>query len=179
MTAPQRKALGDVSEAVGDPVGRAVGEPVGRALGDPVGRSVGDPTAIALEREAHERVALMLDAVVTELRHEQPTLGAFLERRPARVRNSGLLWHGLETMSLVSALLASQGAPGWRSSGLTSLVRAADAAARGQGLLRQDDRLRGGLRQLSWRSPEGDLLEVVIGVCVSVRATSAPYLPEI
>lgn len=174
MPGPQGREQDAARRSSAEDVDGTVASTVAGAAG--AGRD--EDSSIAAQEEAHDRIARLLDVMIAELRQEQPSLGEFIVRRPARERHSGVLWQGLETMCLVSELMASVGTPGWRPGELAALVAGADAAARSQGFARCGDTQRGGLRQLVWDTPQGDLLEVVIGVRLSVRATSAPYLPE-
>src|SRR5699024_9867270 len=97
------------------------------------------------------------------------------DHRPERDRPSGGAWRGLETMCHVSALLASAHAP--EPGSAQQLLEAADGTAASRGLRRRSEREENGVRATTWSSDRGDLLEVIVGVRVAIRAISAPFLP--
>ena len=127
---------------------------------------------------AHQQIRALLESATSALLHEAPGLVAFTDRRPQRDRPSGMSWRGLETMCHVSALLASQRPPAPASgSALIESVRPVAAAhglaPRGSGLTLA----HAGMPRMVWGAEAGDLLELVVGVRVKVRAVSAPFLP--
>src|SRR5699024_3158019 len=83
----------------------------------------------------------------------------------------GGAWRGLETMCHVSALLASAHAP--EPGSAQQLLEAADGTAASRGLRRRSEREENGVRATTWSSHRGDLLEVIVGVRVAIRAISA------
>src|SRR5699024_7657371 len=74
-----------------------------------------------------------------------------------------------------SALLASAHAP--EPGSAQQLLEAADGTAASRGLRRRSEREENGVRATTWSSDRGDLLEVIVGVRVAIRAISAPFLP--
>src|SRR5699024_8975443 len=101
----------------------------------------------------------------------------FHDHRPERDRSSGASWHGLQTLCHVSALLASSGVPA-RSEGATRrLLEAAHRGATSWGMHRRAEHVGPGMTTVSWTNAAGDLLEMILGVRVAVRAVSAPFLP--
>lgn len=119
----------------------------------------------------------LLTSVTTTVLAEQPGLIDFQDHRPQRDRSSGDSWRGLQTLCHVSALLASTGVPESTQHATSRLLEAADGAAVASGLHRRAERTGPGMTTISWTNPIGDLLELVIGVRVAVRAISAPFLP--
>ena len=132
---------------------------------------------IADQDHAHSRVRALLDAVTTAVLTQQPALTSFADHRPERDRPSGGAWRGLETMCHVSALLASRQAPDLTADGAQRVLDSAHSVARAWGLDRRSDRDDHGIRTITWTNAAGELLEVIVGVRVAVRAISAPFLP--
>lgn len=133
------------------------------------------PDPIADQDHTHGWIRALLGAVTSAVLEEQPALGAFGDHRPERDRPSGSAWRGLETMCHVSALLASAHAP--EPGSAQQLLDTAEGAAARRGLRRRSEREENGVRASTWRSDRGDLLEVIVGVRVAIRAVSAPFLP--
>ncbi len=125
----------------------------------------------------HERIRSLLEAVTTALLETQPVLLAFRDHRPERDRSSGRSWHGLQTLCHVSALLAADGSPAPDRAGAERLLEAVEGCAVARGLRRRSAEESHGILEATWAGPEGDLLEVIVGVRVAVRAVSAPFLP--
>lgn len=136
-----------------------------------------DHDAIADQDHTHGRVRALLGAVTTAVLAEQPTLTSFADHRPERDRPSGGAWRGLETMCHVSALLTSRRAPDTTAEGAQRVLDSAHSVARAWGLHRRADRDDHGVRTSTWTNAAGELLEVIVGVRVAVRAISAPFLP--
>ncbi|ASK65392.1 hypothetical protein CFK39_05610 [Brachybacterium avium] len=137
----------------------------------------GAPDAIPSQDQTHQRMHDLLTAVTTAVLEEQPGLLDFRDHRPQRDRSSGDSWRGLQTMCHVSALLVSTGAPTGSESATGQLLGVADGVATSQGMHRRSERAGAGMTTASWTSAAGDLLEIVVGVRVAVRAISAPFLP--
>lgn len=135
------------------------------------------PDSVPSQDETHQRIHALLTAVTTAALEEQPGLQGFHDHRPPRDRSSGDSWHGLQTMCHVSALLASTGLPGGLESATGGLLEAAERIATSWGMRRRAEQVGAGMTTASWRSAAGDLLEVIVGVRVAVRAISAPFLP--
>ena len=133
------------------------------------------PDPIADQDHTHGWIRALLEAVTAAVLEEQPGLMAFGDHRPERDRPSGGAWRGLETMCHVSALLASAHAP--EPGSAQQLLDTADGAAASRGLRRRSEREENGVRASTWRSNRGDLLEVIVGVRVAIRAISGPFLP--
>ncbi|GAA4522215.1 hypothetical protein GCM10023160_10290 [Brachybacterium paraconglomeratum] len=127
--------------------------------------------------ETHGRIRELLGQVTTAVLEQQPGLVSFVDHRPQRDRSSGDSWHGLQTLCHVSALLASSGLPEDSMDATAALLDAADAFAESRGLLRRSEQQDSGVIGRTWTSATGDLLEVIVGVRVAVRAISAPFLP--
>lgn len=125
----------------------------------------------------HGRIRSLLASVTGALLEEQPGLLSFHDHRPERDRSSGESWRGLQTLCHVSALLASDAAPDPRPGAAHALLRAVEARAVAAGMHRRAVEEGHGGITVSWRDDLGDLLEVVVGVRVAVRAISAPFLP--
>lgn len=136
-----------------------------------------DHDAIADQDRTHGRIRALLGAVTTAVLEQQPTLTAFSDHRPQRDRPSGGAWRGLETMCHVSALLTSTRAPETTADGAQRVLDSAHGVADAWGLHRRSDRDDHGVRTLTWTNAAGELLEVIVGVRVAVRAISAPFLP--
>lgn len=136
-----------------------------------------DSTAIDDQDRTHGRIRDLLAVVTAAVLEEQPALTSFADHRPERDRPSGTAWRGLETMCHVSALLISMRAPDTSADGAQRLLDSAHVAARAKGLHRRSERDDHGMRATTWATAEGDLLEVIVGVRVAVRAFSAPFLP--
>lgn len=130
---------------------------------------------IADQDRTHGRIRELLEAVTSGVLAEHPELAAFSDHRPERDRPSGSAWRGLETMCHVSALLASMRAPQPRTA--PQLLDTAHRAAAHRGLRPRSEHDQNGVRASAWVSEAGDLLEVIVGVKVAVRAISAPFLP--
>ncbi|WP_114853534.1 hypothetical protein [Brachybacterium sp. YJGR34] len=130
------------------------------------------------ESATHHRIRDLLGRVTAALLAEQPALGVFAEHRPARDRSSGSTWRGAQTLCHVSPLLASTRAPEAGEDGAGRLLAAAEAVAARGGLHRRSEQVLQGVSSVSWTDAGGDLLEVVVGVRVAVRAISAPFAPE-
>jgi hypothetical protein len=135
------------------------------------------PGAVPSQDETHQRMHVLLSTVTAAALEEQPGLGGFHDHRPERDRSSGDSWRGLQTLCHVSALLTSAGRPEASATATARLIDVADSIATAHGLHRRSERTRSGVTSLSWTNTAGDLLEVVIGVRVAVRAISAPFLP--
>lgn len=125
----------------------------------------------------HARIRALLEAVTTVLLEQQPGLIAFRDHRPERDRSSGSSWHGLQTLCHVSALLASDGPPDPDQAACVRLLEEVERCARAHGLRRRSAEEAHGIHEASWGGADGDLLEVVVGARVAVRAISAPFLP--
>lgn len=137
----------------------------------------GPSPQIAGQDETHARIHTLLSAATAALLEEQSGLLGFEDHRPQRDRSSGVSWRGLETVCHVSALLASSGAPGRADAGAARLLGAADAVATVRGMRRRSESDAHGICAATWTDATGDLLEVIVGVRVAVRAISAPFLP--
>ena len=137
----------------------------------------GPTSQIAGQDETHARIHALLSAATAALLQEQAGLLGFEDHRPQRDRSSGMSWRGLETFCHVSALLASSGAPGRADAGAARLLGAADAVAAAAGMRRRSESDAHGICGATWSDAAGDLLEVIVGVRVAVRAVSAPFLP--
>lgn len=141
----------------------------------------GHPTeaadSVANQDETHRRMHELLSSVTAAVLRQQPGLLAFHDHRPERDRSSGTSWHGLQTLCHVSALLVAAGRPESSAAATVRLVDAAHRVAVGHGMRPRAERAGPGMRTLSWSGPAGDLLEVILGVRVAVRAISAPFLP--
>lgn len=133
--------------------------------------------AIPGQDETHRRIHDLLASVTAAVLEEQPGLAGFQDHRPQRDRSSGDSWHGLQTLCHVSALLAGIGRPDPSDTATCRLVEAVQRAAAARGMSRREDRFAAGMTTVSWGSGAGDLLELVLGVRVAVRAISAPFLP--
>lgn len=127
--------------------------------------------------ETHGRIHTLLSVVTAAILEQQPRLATFEDHRPPRDRSSGDSWHGLQTLCHVSALLTSSGLPEDSPHGTTALLDAADAIAASHGMRRRSEQQGSGSTGRTWISATGDLLEVIVGVRVAVRAISAPFLP--
>lgn len=127
--------------------------------------------------ETHGRIHELLSVITTAVLEQQPGLIAFGDHRPQRDRSSGNSWHGLQTLCHVSALLASSGLPEDSTDATAGLLDAADAIAESRGMLRRSEQQISGITGRTWIGASGDLLEVIVGVRVAVRAISAPFLP--
>ena len=125
----------------------------------------------------HERIRTLLESVTSALLAEQPRLGAFHDHRPERDRSSGGSWRGLQTFCHVSALLAADGDHDPAPARVDALLEAVERSARAAGLRRRAAETAHGVHSASWTGPDGDLLELVVGVRVAVRAISSPFLP--
>lgn len=133
---------------------------------------------IADQDRAHQHIRSLLEAATSALLSERPDLVSFADRRPQRDRPSGMSWRGLETMCHVSALLASLRRPGPGSG--RGLIESVHPVATAHGLRPHGSGLtlaHAGMPRMVWGTDAGDLLELVIGVRVTVRAVSAPFLP--
>ncbi|WP_394216754.1 hypothetical protein [Brachybacterium vulturis] len=137
----------------------------------------GAPEAIPGQDETHQRMHDLLTSVTTAVLEEQPGLLDFHDHRPQRDRSSGDSWRGLQTLCHVSALLASSGRPTSSESAAARLLEAAHGSAASWGLHRRSERSGAGVVTASWTNAAGDLLEMIVGVRVAVRAISAPFLP--
>ena len=133
--------------------------------------------AIPGQDETHARIQELLAAVTDALLDQQPALRTFGDHRPQRDRSSGSSWRGLQTLCHVSALLASAGAPAAEDGTGARLVETVDALAGARGLRRRDRREGPGFLAATWHDGDGELLELIVGVRVAVRAVSAPFLP--
>ena len=127
--------------------------------------------------ETHGRIRELLSVITTAVLEQQPGLIAFGDHRPQRDRSSGDSWHGLQTFCHVSALLASSGLPEDSLDATTVLLDAADAIAVSRGMIRRSEQQGSGITGRTWIGATGDVLEVIVGVRVAVRAISAPFLP--
>ncbi|MGO3209046.1 MAG: hypothetical protein ACTIJK_04555 [Brachybacterium sp.] len=127
--------------------------------------------------ETHGRIHELLSAVTTAVLEQQPGLITFGDHRPQRDRSSGNSWQGLQTLCHVSALLTSSGLPEDSAAAATELLDAADTIARSRGMRRRSEQQGCGIIGRTWIDATGDLLEVIVGVRVAVRAISAPFLP--
>lgn len=137
----------------------------------------GAPDSVPSQDETHQRMHDLLTSVITAALHEQPGLLDFHDHRPQRDRSSGDSWRGLQTLCHVSALLASSGLPASSEVATARLVEAAHRIAASWGMHRRSERAGTGMTAVSWTNAAGDLLELIIGVRVAVRAISAPFLP--
>lgn len=135
------------------------------------------PDRIPGQDETHRRIRELLGAVTAALLETQPGLLRFADHRPERDRSSGHSWRGVQTLCHVSALRASAGTPRTTAGGAQHLIEAVHAVAAAHGLRPRSTRHRHGIADATWSDGSGDLLEVVIGVRVAVRAVSAPFLP--
>lgn len=127
--------------------------------------------------ETHGRIHELLSAATAVILEQQPGLISFEDHRPQRDRSSGDSWHGLQTLCHVSALLASSAPPDDSAAASTALLDAADAVAGARGMRRRSVQDGCGITGRSWIDTTGNLLEVIVGVKVAVRAISAPFLP--
>lgn len=127
--------------------------------------------------ETHARIQELLGAVTDALLDQQPVLRAFHDHRPQRDRSSGSSWRGLQTLCHVSALLASAGRPAESAESTTRLLETAGTLAAARGMRGRDLREGPGFQAATWHDDAGELLEVIVGVRVAVRAISAPFLP--
>lgn len=137
--------------------------------------STAGPEPIADQDHTHGRIRALLEAVTSVVLDEHPGLAAFTDHRPERDRPSGSAWRGLETMCHVSALLASASPP--EPGSAPQLLDTVHGAAASRGLQPRTQREGCGMPASTWVSDVGDLLEVVVGVRVAIRAISAPFLP--
>jgi hypothetical protein len=101
-----------------------------------------------------------------------------IEHRPRRDRASGTRYLGVRTIQHVSALIGSTAQPP-ASPGPSSLLRIADRALRGVGLVASEDSEVSGVRTRVWEGAAGDRAEVVVGARLLVRVISAPFLPGV
>jgi hypothetical protein len=101
-----------------------------------------------------------------------------IEHRPRRDRASGTRYLGVRTIQHVSALIGSTAQPP-ASPGPSSLLRIADRAMRGVGLVASEDSEVSGVRTRVWEGAAGDRAEVVVGARLLVRVISAPFLPGV
>lgn len=127
--------------------------------------------------ETHSRIHDLLNAVTTAVLEEQPGLIAFQDHRPQRDRSSGNSWRGLQTLCHVSSLLASSGLPEDSQGASERLLQVAREVAESRGMRRRSEQQGHGVTGATWTDESGDLLEVLVGVRVAVRAISAPFLP--
>lgn len=139
--------------------------------------AVGTSDSVPSQDDTRRRLHELLGAVTAAVLEAQPALLGFADHRPERDRSSGSSWRGVQTLCHVSALLVSAGAPGTSASSAPPLLDAVHAVAAARGLQRRSTRHRHGISDATWSDADGDLLEVVIGVRVAVRAVSAPFLP--
>jgi len=135
------------------------------------------PEAIPGQDETHQRMLDLLTSVTGAALQEQPELIGFEDHRPQRDRSSGDSWRGLQTLCHVSALLAATGRRDTSEGATAALIEAVDTVATAHGMLRRSHREGPGMTTISWASPPGDLLEMVLGVRLALRAVSAPFLP--
>lgn len=135
----------------------------------------GPSLSIPSQDDTHGRIHALLAAVTTVLLEQQPGLAGFEDHRPQRDRSSGESWRGLETFCHVSALLASTGQPDGDNA--QRALAAAHTVATARGMRRRSDSEVQGICGATWIDERGDLLDVVVGVRVAVRAISAPFLP--
>ena len=127
--------------------------------------------------ETHSRIHDLLSAVTTAALEAQPGLVSFQDHRPQRDRSSGGSWRGLQTLCHVSALLTSSGLPAPSTSATTGLLEAVHRIAGARGMHLRSEQDGHGIRGTTWTDASGDLLEVLVGVRVAVRAISGPFLP--
>lgn len=125
----------------------------------------------------HARIRSLLEDVTAVLLEQQPGLLAFRDHRPERDRSSGGSWHGLQTLCHVSALLAADGTPDPDQAASARLLESVERRAAAHGLTRRSAEEANGILDATWGGADGDLLEVIVGVRVAVRAISAPFLP--
>lgn len=137
----------------------------------------GYPRMLAGQDETYARIRSLLHAVTRALLEEQPQLLSFGTHRPPRDRSSGDSWHGVQTLCHVSAMLTGSKAPDLRGDGPRGLIAATDRVANFWGMRRRSESTDQGITSVTWIDARGDLLEVVVGVRVAVRAISAPFLP--
>ncbi len=135
------------------------------------------PDSVPTQDETHQRVHGLLTSVTAAALEEQPGLIDFHDHRPQRDRSSGASWRGLQTLCHVSALLASSGLPERSEDATRRLFEAAHGSAAAWGMHRRSERAAAGMTTASWTNAAGDLLEMIVGVRVAVRAVSAPFLP--
>lgn len=135
------------------------------------------PGSVPSQDETHQRMHDLLTSVTTAALDEQPGLLGFHDHRPQRDRSSGDSWRGLQTLCHVSALLASSGLPASSDGATARLLEAAHGIATSWGMHRRSERAGAGMIAVSWTNAAGDLLEMIVGVRVAVRAVSAPFLP--
>lgn len=135
------------------------------------------PDSVPTQDETHQRVHALLTSVTAAALEEQPGLVDFHDHRPPRDRSSGDSWHGLQTLCHVSALLASSGLPAGSEGATARLLEAAHGIATSWGMYRRSEHDGPGMITVSWTNAAGDLLEMIVGVRVAVRAVSAPFLP--
>ncbi|MFC7375276.1 hypothetical protein ACFQS2_06975 [Brachybacterium sp. GCM10030267] len=133
--------------------------------------------SVPSQDEAHQRIRDLLGAVTAAVLEHQPGLTSFEDHRPQRDRSSGGSWRGLETCCHVSALLVSSGVPAEDADGPRRLLGTVDAVAAARGMDRGGERESYAMRAGRWTGGDGDVLEVIVGVRVAVRAISAPFLP--
>ena len=115
--------------------------------------------------ETHDRIRVLLRSATSALLQAQPGLLAFRA------------WHGLQTFCHVSALLAADGRPDPDPARSARLLEAVERSVLPHGLHRRSAEEAHGVRTATWAGPEGDLLELIVGVRVAVRAISGPFLP--
>ena len=127
--------------------------------------------------ETHDRIRVLLRSATSALLQAQPGLLAFRDHRPQRDRSSGGAWHGLQTFCHVSALLAADGRPDPDPARSARLLEAVERSVLPHGLHRRSAEEAHGVRTATWAGPEGDLLELIVGVRVAVRVISGPFLP--
>ena len=127
--------------------------------------------------ETHSRIRDLLGAVTGAVLEEQPGLLSFEDHRPQRDRSSGDSWHGLQTLCHVSALLVTTGRPERSAEATGQVIEAVHRVAAAWGMRPRAEQVGAAMTTLSWAGPAGDLLELVLGVRVAVRAVSAPFLP--
>lgn len=135
------------------------------------------PGSVPGQDETHQRMRELLSSVATAVLEEQPGLIGFQDHRPQRDRSSGGSWRGLQTLCHVTALLAATGRPASSEAAAAGLIGVVDEVTAARGMRRRSHRAGPGMTTISWVSPAGDLLELLIGVRVAVRAVSAPFLP--
>jgi hypothetical protein len=135
------------------------------------------PDAVPTQDQTHQRMHELLSAVTAAVLEEQPALLAFRDHRPERDRSSGNSWHGLQTLCHVSALLVSSRPPEGSAEATARLLGVAHGIAAGRGMHRRPEGGGHGMTTVRWTDGSGDLLEVIVGVRVAVRAISAPFLP--
>lgn len=134
-------------------------------------------TSVPSQDETHQRLHELLSAVTDAVLEAQPQLASFHAHRPERDRSSGDSWRGLQTLCHVSALLVTTGRPERSAEATGRVIEAVHRAAATWGMRPRAEQVGAAMTTLSWAGPAGDLLELVLGVRVAVRAVSAPFLP--